>query len=284
MLALWIALRVRVASAPYAEIAWIHLVALGWVTVSALSILLHAIPAFLDVTWRNETLARYALAATAAAIAALVIAFLLLPAALGITATILLGALIIYLVTAWATLAQASRSEDRSDRAVARAFAVTLALLAIAALLGTLIAWMLAGAQVPAWIAQLPPAHANLALFGWLTLLIYGVSARTLRPITGNRTRRLALHVIAGTTTLLGAPLLALGSALAASWLLWLGGALVAAGAAAYVLDVAVLLAGASEAHRVPQAFVAAGIAWLGAAMVLGAGVLAGAPWQLAFV
>src|SRR5262249_45377858 len=54
-------------------IAWIHLVALGWVTVTAFSILLHAIPAFLDVPWKHETFARASLGIGAAAIAAFVI-------------------------------------------------------------------------------------------------------------------------------------------------------------------------------------------------------------------
>lgn len=265
------------------EVAWIHLVALGWVTVTALSILLHAIPAFVDVTWRYETLARYALAVAAVAIAALVVALLWAPLALGIVATILAVALMTYLVTAWTTLAQAFRSADRVDRAVARAFAVTLALFGAVVVLGAAVSWMLAGARVPAWVGRLPPAHANLALFGWLTLLIYGVSARTLRPITGNRSSRPVLHIVVGTTTLLGAPLLAIGSAAESSWLLWLGGALVAAGAAAYFVDVTVLLSRATVTHRPPQAFVAAGLLWLAVAMLLGAGVLAGIPWQAAF-
>lgn len=281
--ALWTALRVGIGWPSPPEIAWIHLVALGWVTITALSVLLHAIPTFVDVTWRYETLARYALFAAAVAVGAFIVALLWAPVTLGIVATLLAFALMTYLATAWATLLQAFRSADRIDRAVARAFAVTLAVFAVAVILGAMISWLVTGARMPASIAMLPPAHANLALFGWLTLLIYGVSAGTLRPITGNRSSRPAVHVVVGTSTLLGAPLLAIGSAIESSMLLWLGGALVAAGAGAYISDVISLLARATIAHRAPQAFVAAGVSWLAVAMVLGAGTLAGMPWQAAF-
>lgn len=283
LLAVWIALRVGTASIALAEIAWIHLVALGWMTVTALAVLLHAIPAFAEVTWRCETLARYALAVAAGLVAALVVALLWAPPALGIVATLLACSLFVYLATAYMTLEQTAHSPDRVDRAVARAFALTFGVFAIAIALGVTIAWMLAGARVPLWVAQLPPAHASLALFGWLTLLIYGVSARTLRPITGNRSNLPKLHIFDGAATLAGALLLALGAAITVSWLVWLGGALVAAGAVVYIVDVTLLLARATVAHRPPQAFVAAGLVWLAFAMVLGAGVLAGRSWQVAF-
>lgn len=283
VLALWIAMRVGVRTLSLADVAWIHLVALGWITVTAFSVLLHAIPSFTDVTWRYETLARSALFASAPAIAAFVMTLLWAPQATGIVATLLAGALLTYLVTAWVTLRQAVRSTHRVERAVARAFAGTLAIFAAVVILGVALSWMLSGIRLPTAIALLPPAHADLALFGWLTLLIYGVSARTLQPITGNRSSRPRLHVIVGTTTLLGAPTLAIGSAIGTSWVLWLGGGLIAAGAATYISDVCVLLMRATVPHRAPQAFVGAGIVWLAVAVVLGACVLAGIPCAEAF-
>jgi hypothetical protein len=48
-------------------------------------------------------------------------------------------------------------------------------------------------------------------------------------------------------------------------------------------VDVAVVLSGSTVEHRLPQAFVGAGLAWLIAALVAGAGVLAGRPWEAAF-
>lgn len=283
LLAINIALRVGIGSFSLAEVAWIHLVALGWLTMTALSVLLHVIPAFLDVRWRFESAARSALAVFAAAVAAFVVALLAAPNGLWIAALVLGVTLSVYLVTAWLTLAQALRSQDRIDRAVARAFASTLGLFFLAILLGIASSWIFSTLPRPAWLFALPPAHGSIALFGWLTLLIYGVSARTLRPITGNRSRRPSLHVISGTATLAGAVLLAIGTAARVLWLAWLGAGLIGAGAAAYVVDVAAILAGATNAYRLPQSFIAAGVAWLVVALALGAGILAGMPWQAAF-
>lgn len=284
MLAGWIARRGVTPVPSLAEIAWIHLVALGWVSVAALSILLHALPNFIDVErWRCEPLARVALAVAAAAIAALVGAFLFAPHALAGVAAVLALALAAYLLTAWWTLAPALHAPDRIARAVARAFAVLFGVFAIVVVLGVLLAAMLSGSAVPFWVARLPSAHATLALFGWLTLLVYGVSARTLRPITGVRAQRPWMHAVYGSATLLGAPVLALGAALIVPAVEWIGGALLAAGALGYALDVGESLRRATVPHRPPQAFVAAGVVWLLVALVLGAGILRGAAWQSAF-
>ncbi len=283
MLALWIALRIGVGGLSLAEIGWIHLVALGWLTMTALSILLHAIPSFLDVDWRFESLARYSLGFFAAAVTAFVIAFLAAPELLWIVAIAVALTLIVYLATAGLTLHQALRSTDRIARAVARAFAITFFLLFVAIVLGAASAWIFSELSRPAWLFAIPPAHGSIALFGWLTLLIYGVSARTLRPITGNRSQHPMLHIVTGTATLIGAVLLAGGTASRIAWLAWLGGGSIAAGAIAYAADVASILAGATVRYRVPQCFIAVAVAWLGVTLALGAGVLAGMPWQAAF-
>jgi hypothetical protein len=283
VLALWIALRVGVTGVSLPEIAWVHLVALGWFTIAALSILLHAIPSFVDVEWRYESAARGAIAVAAASIAAMVVALLAVPSAIGWSASALAGAMFVYLVTAFATLARAYRSPERVARAVARAFGGSFAVFAVVVALGALMAWMLSGAAVPPWVAQLPRAHANLALFGWLTLLIFGVSARTLRPIAGDRSRFPLLHIVYGTAMLLGAPVLAVGTALPNAAVAWTGGALIALAATCYIADVADVLLRATVPHRPPQAFVALGLVWLAVAVFVGAGVLAGAPWQSAF-
>jgi hypothetical protein len=281
-LALWLAVRGATAFISPGEIAWIHLVALGWLTTTALSVLLHAIPQFVGVRWRFETIARGALFFFALGVAAFVVAFLVALPALFAIACVLGVTLTAYLVTAWATLGCALQSPDRIERAVARAFAVTLALLFIAMLLGVASASLFAGLASPAWVVRLPPAHAGIALFGWLTLLIYGVSARTLRPITGNRSTRPMLHVISGTATLVGALLLAAGIATIA-WIAWLGAGLIALGAAAYLADVAAVVAGSTVTYRPPQYFISAAVVWLLVALALGGGVLAGEPWRAAF-
>jgi hypothetical protein len=151
-------------------------------------------------------------------------------------------------------------------------------------LLGLASASLFAQFRVPAWVAQLPPAHAGIALFGWLTLLIYGVSTRTLRPITGNRSSRPLLHVIAGSATLAGGVLLAAGAGTTIPWLVWAGASFIAAGAAAYVIDVATVLSGSTVTYRPPQCFIGAAVVWLIVALALGAGSIAGEPWQTAFV
>jgi hypothetical protein len=284
ILALWIAITLGVSSLSLADFAWIHLVALGWLTTTALSILLHAIPAFVDVRWRFEDVARYALFGFAVGVAAFVIAFLAAPATLAIVAALLGAALTLYLLSAWSTLWPAFRSKDRVQAAVARAFAVTLLLLFVTMVLGVASAALFTQHSVPAWVAHLPAAHARVALFGWLTLLIYGVSARTLRPIAGNRSRHPILHVVAGSATLIGALLLAAGASATIAWLSWLGAGFIAVGAAAYVVDVAAVLSGSTVTYRPPQYFVAAGVIWLMVALAFGAGILAGEPWQKAFV
>jgi hypothetical protein len=284
LLALGIAVVLDADPTTLPAIAWIHLVVLGWITVTAFSVLLHAIPAFLDVPWKHESFARICLGAGAAAIAAFVVAVCVAVPALGIVATIVAVALFAYLTTAWETLASAFASEDRVDRAVARAFAITLGMLALAILLGLTLAWALTGAFVVPWTARLPAAHANLALFGWLTLLIYGVSARTLRPLTGTRSRWPKMHVVTGSATLLGALVLPAGIALQSYAITWIGGVLLALGAACYVVDTADLLMRSTNKHGPPKAFVAAALAWLTVAIVLGAGVLLGHPWQAAYV
>jgi hypothetical protein len=283
ILGLWIALRLGVGGLSLPEIGWIHLVALGWLTMSALSILLHAIPTFLDVRWQFETVARYSLGFFAAAVAAFVVAFLAAPDQLWIAAIFVALTLIVYLATAALTLRDALRSGDRITKAVARAFSITFFLLFVAIVLGVASAWIFSELRRPAWLFAIPPAHGSIALFGWLTLLIYGVSARTLRPIAGNRSQRPLLHVVTGTATLAGAVLLAAGASARLLWLAWFGGGFIAAGAIAYGVDVATILAGATVPHRVPQCFVAAAVAWLGAALALGAGILSGMPWQTAF-
>lgn len=284
ILGIWIALRVGVGTISLPEIAWVHLVALGWLTTTALSILLHAIPAFLEVRWRSETLARTVLFIFGAAVVALVVAMLIAPAALLPVALALGSLLTIYLATAWATLVPAFRSSDRIDRAVARAFASTLLLLFVAMLLGVASSSLFSTPSPYAWIARLPPAHAGIALFGWLTLLIYGVSARTLRPITGNRSRRPVLHIVSGTATLAGALLLAAGAGATISWLAILGGVFIAVGAAAYVADVSLVLLGATVTYRLSQCFIAAALFWLLCALSFGGGVLTGGPWEAPFV
>ena len=262
-------------------IAWIHTVALGWATTTALAVLMHVIPQFTDVRWRFETLARRSVVFFGAGVVLFVAAALVRPASLAIGATLLLLALIAYLFAALFTLQQALRGE-RVERAIARAVATTLLFLLLAALAGAGLAAMLSGSPTPPWIAALPAAHADVGMFGWLSLLIFGVSARTVRPIAGHKSRFGFIHIVVGSLAVTGVVLLAIGLA-AVPALVWPGALLFALGALAYAFDLVDILRRASVPHRVPQAFLAAGVAWLLIGLALGAGVLAGRPWQQAY-
>lgn len=262
-------------------IAWIHTVALGWATTTALAVLIHVIPQFTDTRWQFETLARRSVVAFGAGVVLFVAAALLRPTSLAAGAAVMLLALLAYLFAALLTLRQALRGE-RVERAIARAFGATLLFLLLTALAGTALAAMLSGYTMPAWIAALPAAHADLGMYGWLSLLIFGVSARTVRPIAGHKSRFPIVHVAVGSLCLAGVVLLAIGLS-AVPVLAWPGALLVALGALAYAIDLCDIVRRATVPHRVPQAFLLAGAAWLLAGIALGAGTLAGHPWQLAY-
>ncbi len=272
---------------PFYGFAWIHTVALGWVTMAALAILLHALPAFIDSPWRWQTVSRWSIAAFAAGVALLVLGFFRGGNLIAAGAVVTALALFTYLAGAFATIgdALAAEGEDRRvERAVARAFGGTFAFLGLTALLGLALGFMLAGIAVPAFFAALPGAHAIVGTLGWLSLLIFGVSMRTLRPITGVRTRIARMHVLVGGCCAIGVPLLAIGLALPNAPCAWIGGSLFAAAALGYAFDVLDIIRRAENPHRPPQAFVVSGIAWLLAALALGGGVLAGKPWGGAYV
>lgn len=255
---------------PFAQFAWIHTVALAWITVAALAILLHALPNFIDVEWfGGQMFPRVCIGVFAAGIALFVYGFLNATPMLGPAASIVFAGLLGYLVTAFGTVGRGMRGE-RVERAVSRAFGFTFLLLLATGIAGIYMAWTLNPAPAH--------AHAFLGIFGWLSLLIFGVSMRTLKPITrSGGTRFRFIHIAVGSLGLIGTIALAIGWA-------WAGGILFAAGALAYAFDVFDMLARAKNTHRPPQAFVAASLIWLLVALAFGAGVLLGKPWQNAFV
>lgn len=264
------------------EIAWIHAVALGWATGAAVGVLLHVVPQFADVRWRFETVARRSVFFYALGVALFVLALLAYPAAAQWAAALIVLALLAYLFAAFATLAQALRGE-RVERAIARALGTTLGFLLLTALAGAALTALLSGRPVGTWVAiQLPPVHAVLGLFGWLSLLIFGVSTRTVRPITGNRSRFRWAHIAVGSLAVVGALLLAVGLG-GVTPLMWPGAAIFGIGAAIYIFDVADVLRRATVTHRVPQAFIGAALVWLACGLIVGAATLAGAEWQTAF-
>ncbi len=281
ILLLWIALSGNAFGLSLPVIGWIHLVALGWFTVAALSVLLFAIPQMADQPWRLEGAARAALGWFAAGVALFVLALFAATRFIGAAAALTYAALLVYLFAAWSTLVQ-RRAAERAERAIARAFFVVLLVLAIVATLGLILALSLSGVELGSWSARLPAAHGNVALFGWLSLLVYGVSTRTVRPITGASPSTLT-HIVVGTATLLGAVVLACGLHAGNAVAVWAGGASLGLGAILYCADMARVLARATLPHRPPQAFIGASISWLLVALIAGTSALAGHATALAY-
>ncbi len=263
--------------------AWIHTLALAWVTMAALTILIGTLPSVIDVPWRGDGAARWSLAAYGAGVVMLIYGFLRDPALLAPAGALVLFALAVYLATAFATIASAMHGE-RIARAVARAFAGTFVFLLATAIIGFGLAWALAGHSVAAFVTALPAAHADLGTLGWLTLLIFGVSMRTLRVITGVTTRYRWMHIAVGSLSVLGVPFLAAGVAAHIGALAWTGGGLFCVSAGGYAFDTIDMVRRAQNPHRPPQAFIVAGVLWFLVSLALGAGVLAGKPWQQSYI
>lgn len=256
----WIVLYRLARSGPivpsFAAFGWVHLVALGWITLVALAILLHVIPAFLDVEWQLQGVARACTLVFAAGVAALVDGFFMPSiAALQIGGTIAFGSLLVYGIC----IAQPLRAVGN---AIARAFGITFALLLAAATLGTSFTYALGMALPLMMPSRLPAAHAALGIGGWLSLLVVGVSARTMRPISGVRSRWQPLHIVSSSALLAGTIVAAAGFAYGWPLVVTAGCALLLAGACAYAIDIADILRRATVPHRPPQAFMAAACAW----------------------
>ena len=280
-LLLWAGLTGSISAIGFPAVAWIHTVVLGSGTTAAMGVLLHVIPRFSDVRWKAETLARYSLFVFCAGVVIFVVALLVRPTLVLVGAAVIVLALIAYLSAAIATLLQAFRGE-RTERAIARALLITLLILLLTALLGFALSAWLSGYASAGWIAALPAAHGNLGMIGWLSLLIFGVSVRTVRPITGARSQFPPAHIAVGAFTLIGVLLLTVGlSAIPA--LVWPGAVLFAAAALIYIVDLLDVLRRSIGPFTAPRAFLLAGVCWLFWSLLLGAGALSGRPWQLAY-
>jgi hypothetical protein len=262
------------------ELAWVHAVAVGWLSATALAVLLHVVPAFTDLEWRTGDVARAAALAVPFAALALVVGFAAHSGtAVAAAAVLLAAALLAYVGTAFVTLR--APAPDPTSAAIARALAITLGALAATALLGALLGY--AYGRGDAALLALAPSHALLGIAAWLTVLVTGVSARTFRPMLGARSRWPLAHVAAGGGLTVGALL----AALAAPWspvLLRGGVALTAAGALVYLVDGLDILRRADTPHAAPRAFVGASLLWLALATVGALAVSWGAPFGRATV
>lgn len=271
-------------AASFLAFGWVHIVTLGWVTLIALAILLHVIPGFLDVEWRTRNVALWSTIVYLIGVIVLLAGFFSgVVSLMEWGATIACGALLVYGAALMQPLSLAMR-EDGTVRAVARAFAITFALLLATALLGLSFAFALGGRFNASVLAFAPQAHAILGIGGWMTMLVVGVSARTMKPIAGVRSRSLVLHIGSSTSLLVGTLVAAIGAAFALVPLLAGGSVLLLAGALSYALDIADILRRAQVSHRPPQALMAFAAAWVVAASLLLLGAAFGKAWGLAAV
>ena len=177
------------------ELAWVHAVALGWLTVVALSVLLHVIPGFTDLAWRGEDAARSIVLVVCIAALALVISFATSSAGgVALAGTVLAAAVACYTLLALWTLG--GRAPDRRSATIARGLAMAIGALGLTALLGAALSlgYARGDGRLLTWL----PSHAVLGIVAWLTVLTTGVSSRTFRPMLGALSRWPAAHVITG--------------------------------------------------------------------------------------
>jgi hypothetical protein len=281
---LFIAAGTNSAGPSFPALAWIHLVALGWITLIALSVLIHAIPTFLDVRWRLDGVARTATLLFAVGAFVLVGGFLSSNLiALQVGAWLALIGIVVYVIAAGEPLSKAIWLKGTS-RAIARAFAATLAFLLVTASLGVLFASALGSLTTTTMLFELPKSHALLGIAGWLSLLVIGVSARTMGPIAGARSSRTWMHILSSTAVLVGAVAAAIGVARSLPPLTFAGCILLLCGAFIYIADITLVLLHATVEHRPPQLLMAcAGLAAV-ASSLLALGAAIGRPWGAASI
>ncbi len=216
---------------PSDAFAWVHAVALGWLTTIALSVLIRILPQTTDRPWRLEGLARGALAGVVAGAIGMVAGFFASTLVLAAGAVLAAASIGAYVFAALLTLAR--RVGGRREAAIARALGVTLALLGLTAIAGVILALSIDREfAVP---AQLLPVHATLGVAGWLTILTTGVAARTLRVILDTDSRLPHAHVLVGSGLVAGVVLVCMHGPLGI--LAIVGFTVIAAAAACFALD-----------------------------------------------
>ncbi len=241
-------------------LAWIHAVALASFTTIALSVLIHVVPAFTDLSWRGEQVARWSAKLLPFAAAGLVISFAN-GFGNGVAAFGLASALLIlsYASVAIATLAQ--RAPEVTEGVIARAFLPVMAFLAVAAVLGGLLAYGYQNGH--ARLLPFAPEHGAVAITGWLTMLVMGVSARTFRPILGSEPRWRPMHIASTSLMLFAAVAIPFAFAIGNLVLTHLAFALALIASLAYASDGFDRVRRARTPNKPAHAFVAAALIWL---------------------
>ena len=256
------------------RLVWIHAVALGWLTTTALAFMTHVVPAVTGVEWRFRRLAKRSITVHMAGVVALLLGFLLWKPALvaGGGAVVTLG-IAAYAAAFFATVATALRAGDAAARAIARAFCLVVGALLAAVFLGLTMAAALAGGR-PA-LLQWAPIHGALGTIGWIALLVAGVSARTFNRLIGRNDRRRA-HVAISSTALAGLVVWIAGTATHVRAIAAIGGLSLAVSALMYAVTTLRALRASTASHRLPREFVFASMVWLIVASAFGVTTMVG--------
>ncbi|HVA26925.1 MAG TPA: hypothetical protein VNF68_02030 [Candidatus Baltobacteraceae bacterium] len=241
-------------------LAWIHAVALGSFTTIALSVLIHVVPGFTDLSWRGKTLARWSGALLPFAAAGFVVSFAS-AFGLGVTTFGLASALLILLYTGAAIATLSQQTPDPAEQAIARAFLLVMLFLGLAAILGGVLAYGYGGGN--ARLLQFAPEHGAVAIVGWLTLLTMGVSARTFRPILGSEARWRPMHIASNSAMLVGAIAIPLALGFGNATLTRVAFAIALVGAIAYAGDGLDRVRRARTPNGPAHAFIVASLVWL---------------------
>ena len=254
--------------------AWIHTIALGWLSSTAMAFLIHVLPTFLDAPLRFPRLARSAPWIFQAGTIAIVAGFAIwAPKVVAAGGALVLIAVTFVLASFLATAAAAMRDESRTTRAVARAFTIVFCILGLTIVLGFTVAIGLNLGST--FVSQWARIHAALGTIGWLSLLVAGVSARTYNQLLGRAPGRVA-HIATSSFALAGLAVWIAGSLLPNAAVAVAGGALVAIGAFIYLCATVLAVREATAKHRLPREFVAASAFWLCVAVAYGVAELLG--------
>lgn len=257
------------------ELVWIHTMAIGFMTVTAISVLFHVMPAFTGTSWKHERIARNTLPPLALGFLGMTGSFLTRNASFWAWGFVLAaGAILLWVGLFFYSLLE-GRTRLRDAGSPMALFLIPVGFLALTATLGLSMGMLLAFPPTPSWIfVRGIPVHMASGLLGWLTALLWIVSSRTRRPILGTRSPNpawlpVALALLAG-----GLILFLLGR-------LWMnglvqkgGGLLAGAGILLELADSVRLLRRASSPHPVLWAWWATGVAGLSGSLIAGATVL----------
>ena len=254
------------------QLAWIHTLAIGFFTVTALSVLFHVMPAFTGTSWKNEKPARKMLPVLALGF-------------IGITGFFLGGFSPLWLwgfplaagaILVWGILFFQSSLAGIRGRAHQRpplaAFLLPAGFLMATAALGLAMGLRLGAPPPPSWIySRGIPVHMTMGLLGWLTMLLWTVSSRTQGPILGTRSAHPSRIPVALGLLAVGLAVFLPGQFFFSGMLRTGGMLLIASGALVYLLESVSLLLRSSSPHPVLWAWWATGIAGLFASLATGA-------------